>query len=182
MAQFVSIPRRSFLFFTASAVAALVVRPDTSSAAINSYKTLALHARWSGERFNGPYAENNRYIPEALDSIGQLYRDRHNGMVHLMDVRLLDLLHDLTREAAYNGSVEVVCGYRSPATNKMLRKKGVRAAKDSLHLRGQAIDIRLQGVKLARARDIAVNLRAGGVGYYRKRNFLHLDVGPVRTW
>ncbi len=178
----VSYSRRTFMFFAAGATAALIVKPDESSAAIDNLKTLALHTKWSGERFIGPYAEKNRYLPEALAQIDHLYRDRHNEKECDIDVRLLDLLHGLKQQTRYRGSIEIVCGYRSKETNRALLKSGQRVAKDSLHIQGQAMDVRFYGLDLAKARQVALDMRAGGVGYYRRQKFLHLDVGPVRSW
>ncbi|MGH6934175.1 MAG: DUF882 domain-containing protein, partial [Dongiaceae bacterium] len=177
----VSLPRRSFFIFAAGAACALVVKPDTSSAATASTRTLALHSQASNELFVGPYLENGRYLPSALSEIDHLFRDRHNNHVHRIDVKLLDVLYTLRQHTNYQGAVEILCGYRSQSTNKMLRKKNKLVAKDSLHIHGKAVDIRLFDEPLDAAYKAALELRAGGVGYYRKQGFLHLDVGPVRT-
>lgn len=178
----VSLPRRSFFFFAAGAACMLVVKPDTASAATASTRTLALHSQASGELFVGPYLENGRYLPDALSEIDHLFRDRYNDHVHRIDVRLLDALNDLRQRMKYQGAIEILCGYRSAATNKMLRKRNKHVAKDSLHVKGMAADIRLFDEPLRAAYKTALNLQAGGVGYYPKQGFLHLDVGPVRTW
>jgi uncharacterized protein YcbK (DUF882 family) len=178
----VSYSRRTFLFFSAAAGAALVVRPDTSSAAVASTRMIALHTRWSDETFVGPYLQQGRYLSTALDEIDHLFRDRHNQSIHRIDVRLLDLLYAFKQRTDYAGSFEVVCGYRSAATNRMLMKHGVHAAKDSLHIKGQAVDVRFDGLPLEEAHQIALDMQLGGVGYYPNQNFIHLDIGPVRTW
>ena len=179
----VSYSRRTFLFFSAAAGAALVVRPDTSSAAVAATRMIALHTRWSDETFVGPYLQQGRYLSTALDEINHLFRDRHNQTIHRIDVRVLDLLYNLRLRTGYRGSIEVVCGYRSPETNRMLRRKDRHVAKDSLHVTGQAIDVRFdQGLDLSDAHATALAMRAGGVGYYPRQKFMHLDIGPVRTW
>jgi len=178
----VSYSRRTFLFFSAAAATALVIRPDTSSAAVAATRMLALHTRWSDESFVGPYLEQGRYLPTALDEINHLFRDRHCEAEHRIDVRLLDLLYALKLRTDYRSSFEVVCGYRSAATNRMLLKRGEHVAKDSLHIKGEAVDVRFNGLPLAEAHQIALDMQLGGVGYYPGQNFIHLDVGPVRTW
>jgi uncharacterized protein YcbK (DUF882 family) len=97
-------------------------------------------------------------------------------------VRLLNLLHSFKQCSGYRASFEVVCGYRSAATNRKLRKKSRRVAKDSRHIIGQAVDVRFYGLDLSEAHQLALAMKAGGVGYYPKQNFIHLDVGPVRSW
>jgi len=174
--------RRTFLFFAAAAGTTLVVRPDTSSAAESSTRILALHSRWSDENFVGPFFERGTYLTDALAEIDHLFRDRHNDSVHRIDVRLLDLLHSFKQRAGYRSSFEIVCGYRSASTNRMLRKKSRRVAKDSRHITGQAVDVRFYGMPLAEAREMALAMKVGGVGYYPRQNFIHLDVGPVRSW
>jgi uncharacterized protein YcbK (DUF882 family) len=178
----VSYGRRSFLFLAAAAGTTLVVRPDTSSAAESSTRIIALHSRWSDENFVGPFFERGKYVPDALAEINHLFRDRHNNNVHQIDVRLLDLLYDFKQRTGYRSSFELVCGYRSASTNRMLRKKSRRVAKESRHVKGQAADVRFYGMSVDEAHKIALAMQAGGVGYYPKQNFIHLDVGPVRSW
>lgn len=178
----VSYCRRSFLFFAAAAGTTLVVRPDTSSATESSTRIIALHSRWSDENFVGPFFERGKYVPDALTEINHLFRDRHNNDVHQIDVRLLDLLYDFKQRTGYRSSFELVCGYRSAATNRKLRKKNRNVAKESRHIVGQAVDVRFYGLGVDEAREIALAMKAGGVGYYPRQNFIHLDVGPVRSW
>jgi uncharacterized protein YcbK (DUF882 family) len=177
-----SYSRRTFLFFSAGASAALVMRPDTSSAVSGTRRTIALHTRWSNETFAGPYFEQGSYVSTALEEIDNLFRDRHNQIVHHIDVRLIDLLYAFKQRADYRGSFEIACGYRSAATNRMLMRHGVHAAKDSLHIKGQAVDVRFDGLSLKKAHQIAIDMQLGGVGYYPRPNFIHLDIGPVRAW
>lgn len=183
MTDHLSLLRRSFLFWGAGAAALLIVRPDKASAAVDRYRTLTLHSRWSNEVFHGPYYEKGRYLPDALAEINHLFRDRHNQAVTKIDIRLLDLLNGFAAKANYTNSLEIVCGYRSRSTNNALLHEGQRVAKDSLHILGRAVDVRFgKELPLKQARQVALALQAGGVGYYRKQKFLHLDVGPVRSW
>lgn len=182
MTDYVSLPRRSFLFWGAAAAAMLIVKPDTASAAVDKSRTLTLHALWSAENFGGPYYEKGCYLPDALAEINHLLRDRHNEAVIKMDIRLLDLLNGFAAKADYKKPLQIVCGYRSRSTNNTLLQQGQKVAKDSLHILGRAVDVRFDGLPLKQARKIAIAMQGGGVGYYRKSNFLHLDVGSVRTW
>jgi len=178
----VSWSRRTFLFFAAAAGSTLAIRPDTSSAAESATRILALHSPWSEENFIGPFFECGQYLPSALDEINHLFRDRHDDSVHAIDVRLLDLLYAFKQRTSYRSSYEVVCGYRSKKTNRMLLRRSRLAAKDSLHVTGQAVDLRFYGLDLAEAHQIALDMKAGGVGYYPDYDFMHLDVGRVRNW
>jgi uncharacterized protein YcbK (DUF882 family) len=174
--------RRGFLFFAAAAGTTLMVRPDISSAAESSTRIIALHSCWSDENFVGPFFDRGEYLPDALAEINHLFRDRHTNDVRQIDVRLLDLLHAFKRRAGYRGSFEIVCGYRSAATNRKLRKKNRHVAKESRHVIGQAVDLRFHGLTIDDARETALAMKAGGVGYYPKENCIHLDVGPLRSW
>jgi uncharacterized protein YcbK (DUF882 family) len=177
-----SFGRRSFLFFAAAIGTALMVRPDMSSAAESASRIIALNSCWSDESFVGPFFERGKYLPDALTEINHLFRDRHNNDIRQIDVRLLDLLYAFKERTRYRSSFEVVCGYRSAATNRQLRKKNRHVAKESRHIIGQAVDVRFCGLSLDEAHEVALAMRAGGVGYYPRQNFIHLDVGPVRSW
>lgn len=99
-----------------------------------------------------------------------------------IDAALLDLLHRVSVDLGTLQSFEIISGFRSPASNRMLTESTAGVAKHSLHMEGKAIDIRLPGVPLADLRRAAISLKGGGVGYYPESNFVHLDVGRVRTW
>lgn len=109
-------------------------------------------------------------------------RDYRTGDVHPIDFRLMDILQKIQRETGSKGVYEVISAYRSPQSNALLRKKSFGVAKNSLHLKGQAIDIRLKDLSTKDLRDVAISLKAGGVGYYAKSDFVHIDTGPVRLW
>ena len=99
-----------------------------------------------------------------------------------MDPKLLDVLYDLRNELGSEETFEVISAYRSPKTNEMLRGKSGGVAKNSQHLLGNAIDVRLRGTKTKQLRDTALSMQRGGVGYYEKSDFVHLDTGRVRRW
>lgn len=136
----------------------------------------------TGETLDVAYWENGAYVPEALGAVNHVLRDWRTDTVHEIDPRLLDLLTALQGRLEKNERFQVICGYRSPATNAMLHERSSEVATHSLHLVGQAIDIRLQGVELTSLRDAAMGLQLGGVGYYSVSDFVHVDVGRVRHW
>ena len=102
--------------------------------------------------------------------------------VHPIDPALLDLLHGLADLSGSTKPYQMISGYRSPATNEMLRHQSEGVASGSLHMKGQAIDIRLADVPLAKLRNAALAVRRGGVGYYPASDFVHVDTGRVRAW
>ena len=114
--------------------------------------------------------------------MNHLLRDFRTGGVGSIDPGLLDLLHELAAITGSQRAFHVISGYRSPATNQTLRQNSSGVASGSLHLRGQAIDIRLADVPLATLRDAARSMRSGGVGYYAASDFVHVDTGRVRSW
>jgi uncharacterized protein YcbK (DUF882 family) len=145
-------------------------------------KSLAFHNLHTLEDLEVVYWRDGRYLAPALDEIYYILRDHRQEEVHPIDTGLLDLLHALNRRLGTARPFHLVCGYRSPKTNAMLRKRSRGVARKSLHLKGMAVDIRVPGFRTSALRDIASSLRGGGVGYYRKPGFVHLDVGRVRYW
>ncbi|HMN22242.1 MAG TPA: DUF882 domain-containing protein [Ottowia sp.] len=129
------------------------------------------------------YAVGNDFVPTALDQLNHFLRDHYSGEVGQMDPELYNLLHRVRRELESTRAFEVISGYRSPHTNERLRTtRGGGVARRSLHMDGKAIDVRLPGVALSDLRDAARSLKAGGVGFYPRENFVHIDTGRVRTW
>jgi len=126
------------------------------------------------------YWADGRYVPSGLKKISRLMRDQRTNQVRLIDPRVLDQLYDLKMKLSPNSHFEVFSGYRSPATNARLRRASRRVAKNSLHMRGQAVDVKLAGVRPSKLARAARKMERGGVGYYRR--FVHLDSGDVRTW
>ena len=145
-------------------------------------RSLALESLHTGERLSTVYWADGKYLPDALAEIDHLLRDFRTGEVLPIDRGLLDLLHSLRSELDSNAPFHVISGYRSPATNKMLAKNGGGVARKSLHMRGMAIDVNLPGRDLSTLHRVARSLKLGGVGYYPKPGFVHLDVGRVRYW
>ena len=128
------------------------------------------------------YYENGKYVDSALDEINRFLKDFRTGDIAEMDPKLLDILHDVRNELGSDETFEVISAYRSPQTNEMLRSKSGGVARNSQHVLGNAIDVRLRGVRIEKLRDTALELQRGGVGYYQQSDFVHVDTGRVRRW
>lgn len=120
--------------------------------------------------------------PKVKRKLFSFLRDFRTGDVHSIDFKLMDILLKIQRETGSQGVCEVISGYRSPQTNASLRNSSNTVAKKSLHLKGRAIDIRFSDVPTTDLRDVAISLKAGGVGYYAESDFVHIDTGRVRVW
>jgi len=136
----------------------------------------------TGERASVTYWADGKYEPQALAEINHILRDHRNNQVHEMAPDLLDLLYAMHLKLDTNEELHIISGYRSPETNAALRAKSKGVAKHSYHMKGMAADIRVPGRNVGRIYDAAMNLRVGGVGYYPRSEFVHIDVGPVRRW
>lgn len=147
-----------------------------------SRRSLAFHNLHTGENLKCTYWENGAYVPAALAEINWILRDYRRNEIKLMDIRLLDLLCAIRKELDTHQPFEIVCGYRSPATNEFLREHTDGVARHSLHMRGMATDIRVPGRNVETVRRAAVALRRGGVGTYPRSQFVHVDVGRLRYW
>ena len=144
---------------------------------------LRLYHTHTGERIDVVYRRDGTYIPEALSRLNRFLRDHRTGEVHRFDPPLFDLLADLTASVGRPESeIQIICGYRTPWSNEFLRQHSSGVAKQSLHMQAEAIDIRLPGTKTSALRDAALALHRGGVGYYSRSDFVHVDVGRVRRW
>jgi len=177
--------RRHFLRHTVSlaAVGALPATASRARAAVSGARELALAHTHTRERIDLVYAIDERYVPEALGSLNRFLRDHYTGDIGLIDPRVFDQLNRVQKLLGGGRVFEVISGYRCPATNSLLREsRGGGVASHSLHMDGRAIDVRLPGVPLAELRDAALSLRAGGVGFYPREQFVHIDTGRVRSW
>lgn len=162
---------------------ALAARPALAMQSPASGKrSLALSNLHTGEKVKLDYWADGAYEPGALAQISHVLRDHRTGESHAMEPRLLDLLHRVHQEMDSSATFEVISGYRSPVTNAALHQKSSGVAAHSLHMEGIAIDVRLPGRKLTDLRQVALDLRLGGVGLYPTSNFVHMDVGRVRQW
>jgi uncharacterized protein YcbK (DUF882 family) len=144
-------------------------------------KRVALFNLHTGEQLDVEFFRGG-YVPDSLAAIQVLLRDFRNDEQHPIDPRLMDYLYDVARHAGVDPVFSVISGYRSPQTNEQLRERSSGVARHSLHLEGRAIDVRLAGVHCADLAGRALDLTRGGVGYYAKSDFVHLDTGAFRTW
>jgi uncharacterized protein YcbK (DUF882 family) len=176
-----NLSRRKFLKL--SMLAAAMPLPASASAWLAApERRLSFHNLHTGESVNLPYWVQGEYVPESLTEINHVLRDFRNNQVAAIDTRLLDLLDRVKAELGTSKPFQVISGYRSPATNHLLSERSSGVAKHSLHMEGKAIDIRIPGIQLADVRQTGLKLQGGGVGYYPTSDFVHLDVGRVRTW
>jgi len=173
--------RRHFL---AGAGASLFVPRPALAINASSVRRLAFDNIHTGEKLKVEYWTEGQYIPDALVQVNHVLRDFRSGDVHPIAPQLLDLLSALRERLETTEPVSVISGYRSPTTNAMLRGEHEHSgvASKSLHMQGMAIDIRIAGRSLATVRTAALAQRLGGVGYYPQSDFVHVDVGRVRTW
>ncbi|MGH8243552.1 MAG: DUF882 domain-containing protein [Steroidobacteraceae bacterium] len=145
-------------------------------------RRLVLMNTHTGERLDTVYRVEAGYLPAELGRLDWMLRDHRTGAVIPLDARLFDLLHELAQAAGVEPRYQVISGYRSPATNAMLAATTDGVSSRSLHMEGKAVDVRLEGVALAKLRELALARAAGGVGYYPASDFVHLDLGRVRSW
>jgi uncharacterized protein YcbK (DUF882 family) len=177
--------RRRVLAFGVGAAALAVAGPLKGALASmpqNGVRTLGLVSMHTNEKIVATYWRDGVYDKGALKDINYVLRDFRTGEVAPMDRQLLDLLVELHRRAGSRKAFQVISGYRSPKTNAMLASASGGVAKRSLHMEAKAIDIRLHDVALSDLRQAALGMKAGGVGYYKKSDFVHVDTGRVRQW
>jgi len=177
-----SLSRRRLLTFAAPLVLSFSPFAAAAASRIRGERSISLLNLHTGESLSTIYWQDGRYIPESLRRINKNLRDWRNEKQTVMEPELIDLLHDLRRRMDTRAPVHVVSGYRSPETNSDLRRASANVARNSFHMKGEAIDIKLPDRDLRALRRIAVDMRRGGVGYYPRSGYVHLDVGPVRTW
>ncbi|NJR13728.1 MAG: DUF882 domain-containing protein [Phyllobacteriaceae bacterium] len=147
-------------------------------------RTLKLYYVHTNERAEVTFKRNGRYLSDGLKKANHMMRDWRRNEPTKMDPKLLDLLWEVYREAGARDYIHIVSGYRSPATNSMLRKTRGGQAEKSQHMVGRAVDFFVPGVKLSKLRAVALKKQAGGVGYYPRSGspFVHIDTGNVRHW
>lgn len=161
---------------------ALLLSPARAIAAAGADRRLVLRNTHTGELLDTLYYRAGGYDAAELGRLDWLLRDHRSGEVLAIAQGLFDLLHELAAAAGREPRYEIISAYRSPATNAMLAAKTGGVSSKSLHMQGRAIDVRLTGYATVDLRDLALEKRAGGVGYYPSSDFVHLDLGAVRSW
>jgi uncharacterized protein YcbK (DUF882 family) len=171
--------RRYFLGALLSAASA----PALARNITDRPRQLSFHHLHTEDRINVVYRIGDCYQRGALQQLNYFFRDFRTGDTVAIDPQLFDLLYDVkTHLGDSDAHFEVLSAYRSPKTNSMLRSTSCGVAKNSLHLTGQAVDVRFPDLPIRYIRNAAVDLGRGGVGYYPSSNFVHLDTGTVRCW
>ncbi|HUA36489.1 MAG TPA: DUF882 domain-containing protein [Candidatus Binataceae bacterium] len=178
------VTRRSFLRMGAIAAAQLAV-PAVAMAGIRVMarrRVLSFHNLHTGENLSTTYWADGSYFPEELSRIDYILRDFRANEIKPIDRNLLDLLVRLHQKLGTSQPFQIISGYRSPKTNAMLHANSEGVAVHSLHIEGRAIDICIEGRSLETLRAAALSLHSGGVGYYPKSDFVHVDTGRIRWW
>ena len=179
------ITRRGLL--GAFAATAVTAAPTFSKAAgflrgAGDIRSIYMYSGRTGESVNTIYWIEGDYIAEALREVNLFMRDWRNSETIRIDTRTIDIMSAAHRLVGASNPYMLLSGYRSPQTNAMLRRQNSGVARNSLHMKGQAADLRLQGHSVSQIARAAASCRAGGVGRYSGSNFVHMDCGQVRTW
>jgi uncharacterized protein YcbK (DUF882 family) len=180
------IDRRRFLRMAGIAAAATALAPGSVALAMLSApatpRRLKFYNLHTGEQLDVVYHENGRYVAQALAEINHILRDFRANAVKPIHPSLLDLVVAIHRRLQTDAEVAVISGYRTPQTNAMLAAHSDGVAHHSLHMDGMALDWRVPGRTLEQLHRAALAMRGGGVGYYPRSDFVHVDVGRVRYW
>ncbi|MBY5409388.1 DUF882 domain-containing protein [Rhizobium leguminosarum] len=159
---------------------------STPSQAAGDTRSLKLYFIHTGEKAVITYKRNGKFDPKGLEQLNRFLRDWRKNQPTKMDPRLFDLIWEVYRQSGSRDYINVVCGFRSPGTNEMLRGRSRNSgvAEKSQHMLGKAMDFFIPDVKLATLRGIGMKMQVGGVGFYPKSGspFVHMDVGGVRAW
>lgn len=179
--------RRTFLKYSLCAAAATLISPHRSWGkgvmAQSQATPLSLYNTHTGERLNVPYrTPSGDYDSIALAQFDRLLRCHYTNEIHPIDPRTLDYLAILDQQLGGGHDIQIISAYRSPRYNALLQSQGSGVASHSLHLEGRALDVRIPGIELDRLKETALHLARGGVGYYPRPDFVHIDSGPFRRW
>jgi uncharacterized protein YcbK (DUF882 family) len=184
------ISRRAFIQKASLMTASALIAPSFISPSLfggtlshdNFEKRLKLHNRHTGENLDVVFCRGKNYCVEGLAQIDHLMRDHRRNIKVPIDLKLIEGIHKLSLLIGRHLPIEIVCGFRTYFTNEMLRQTNRRVAEESYHMKGKAVDIRVHGVQPLHIQRAAKILKMGGVGYYPKAKFVHLDTGPIRFW
>lgn len=176
--------QRRKILLSGAAVAGLSLLPGLAEASLSSSRPriLTLSNMHTGETLKTEFFNGKTYNPEELARLNHFFRDYRANKIKTIDPHLFDQLYRLQVMLGTRKPVQLISGYRSLGTNNKLRATSSGVAKHSYHTLGQAMDFHIEGLQLSQVRAAALKLRAGGVGYYPKSNFVHIDTGPVRHW
>lgn len=175
-----SITRRNVLSMLGGT--ALLLSPLAALCASPATRSLRFVHTHTGEKLSVDYWCDGQFQTQCLTPLNHFLRDFRTGEVASMDAGLLDILYELQVLSDRDATYEIISAYRSPQTNAALNKKSAGVAKKSLHMDGKAVDIRLTGFSTKKLQQLALVNQHGGVGFYAKSDFVHLDTGRVRTW
>ncbi|WP_323041630.1 YcbK family protein [Gemmobacter sp.] len=145
-------------------------------------RRVRMYSGRTGESLDTIYWIDGKYISESLKEINHFMRDVRSGTVHKIDPRTLDIMAAAHRMMDVSEPYMLLSGYRSPKTNATLRASSRGVARNSLHMQGQAADLRLKSRSVSQMAKAAEACASGGVGRYSRSNFVHMDCGPVRSW
>lgn len=162
--------------------ASLLPFPAVATLSTPRPRILTLNNLNTGESLKAEFFDGRGYIKEELARLNHFFRDYRANKVTAIDPKLFDQLYRLQLLLETKKPVQLISGYRSLNTNNDLRAHTRGVAKKSYHTKGQAMDFHIEGIALSNVRKAALSMRAGGVGYYPRSNFVHIDTGPVRTW
>ncbi len=177
------VSRREFLKLAGSSLVVAACVPNIAKASYpDEPRVLAMNNLHTGETLESRYFNGHGYVRSELKRLNHICRDFRRNEVYPMDKGLFDQLSRIQALLGCDAEVQIISGYRSPATNEMLRNGSNGVAKKSYHMLGKAFDFRLDGVSLKKVHEAALSLNAGGVGYYPRSGFVHIDTGPVRRW
>ena len=174
--------RREFFKKSIVTAGALTVGSSELFASRRGKKVLNLYSTHLGQTFRAEYFDGERYNITGLFQIDRAMMDFRAWQIARIDLKLIALLQNIQDYVGQHHKISILSGYRSPKTNLYLRRHSRGVAKHSYHMKAEAADIHIEGIRLYKLKDIARGLRMGGVGYYPRSNFIHVDVGPIRHW
>lgn len=176
------LPRAAYRAGVAAVAILLGCQSLQTAAANGDTRTISFRHIHTGETTTVTYKRDGRYDDAGLKEINRIMRDWRRDEEVRMDPRVIDIIWEVNREVGGKEAIEIICGYRAPATNQMLRRRSRGVAQFSQHTLGKAVDFNIPGASLEAVRNAGLKLQRGGVGFYPSSNFVHLDIGSVRHW